>query len=185
MLPRALSLKRRLHHCNACRPMVLTLGAAPSTCRFSTGYPPRYRPVLAGLKARCFTLKACRPLASVTSAAPAIFGLRGRRVCCSSSRTKDGTPGRTRTGLHLFEKQSARLLSVQGRIKKWLLAWTRTKTEPLNRRRDYFIRPSNEMVGHPGNAPGSLLVPSEAGCLSPSCPMKSGGTLRSCSPNPS
>src|SRR6516165_8122457 len=28
------------------------------------------------------------------------------------------------------------------------------------------------MVGHPGNAPGSLLVPSQAGCLSPSCPLK-------------
>src|SRR5580704_9753924 len=32
-----LSLKRRLHHFNACRPKVLQLGAAPSTCRLSTG----------------------------------------------------------------------------------------------------------------------------------------------------
>src|SRR5271166_5816014 len=32
-----LSLKRRLHHVNACRPKVLQLGAAPSTCRLSTG----------------------------------------------------------------------------------------------------------------------------------------------------
>jgi len=36
MLP-ALPLKRRLHRCNACRPKVLQLGAAPSTCRLSTG----------------------------------------------------------------------------------------------------------------------------------------------------
>src|SRR5580700_273534 len=32
-----LSLKRRLLHFNACRPKVLQLGAAPSTCRLSTG----------------------------------------------------------------------------------------------------------------------------------------------------
>ena len=119
-------------------------------------------------------------MASATSAALAVFGLRDRRVCCSSSRTK-WQPQPDLHWLSRLERAASYCIDDEA---KWLRNLDSHQDKWFNRPPCYFhTTPDFEMVGHPGIAPVNLLVPSQAGSLSPSCPIKNGGRRRALSPH--
>ena len=83
---------------------------------------------------------------------------------------KVGSLDRTRTGSHEIESLAARLLSVRGPLK--MAPRLGFAPRPFRLTGGWTTVIPSRNIGHPGNAPGDLLVPSQAGSLSPSCPLK-------------
>ena len=122
-------------------------------------------------------------MASTTSAAPGRLRLERPTSLLFLFADKNGSASRTCIGFTGLKDRRPTTWTMTP-YKSGSEGRPRPYTILLNRKMNYSLFDLGiQMVGHPGNAPGSLLVPNQAGCLSPSCPLKSGGWRRAFSPN--